>query len=160
MFIKTGRQRLKCSASVGRDTGSASSSRQDDYVLEVKRYSAPSWPNPDGPIGNTFELITLVKEENGAKDGPTVVHDEYDPSLSTGTTCRALQSVKTALSFSSRVGGVTAGTFCALTSLTHQLEAEGSVDVFQAAKLTNLMRPGVFSDIVRVGGIRVQPFRA
>ncbi|XP_077451599.1 receptor-type tyrosine-protein phosphatase zeta-like isoform X5 [Stigmatopora argus] len=91
---------------------------QDDFVLEVCLYSAPRWPNPDRAISDTFLLVDLLREQTSSKEGPSIVLD--------------------------RMGGVTAGTFCALSSLIGQLRGQRSVDVFQVAKMTNLSRPGTF----------------
>ncbi|XP_069556230.1 receptor-type tyrosine-protein phosphatase zeta isoform X1 [Brachyistius frenatus] len=96
-------------------------SPQDNYVLKVRQFSAPCWPNPDSPIRNSFDLVNTAREHSRHTQGPTIVHDP--------------------------LGGATSGLFCALTTLYSQLEEEGAVDVYQVARMTNLMRPGVFNDV-------------
>uniref|UniRef100_A0A8C6VXC3 protein-tyrosine-phosphatase n=1 Tax=Nothobranchius furzeri TaxID=105023 RepID=A0A8C6VXC3_NOTFU len=92
-----------------------------DFVLVVRQFSAPCWPNPDSPISNSFDLVATIREHSRHAQGPVVVHDP--------------------------LGGSTSGLFCALSSLFSQLEEEGGVDVYLVARMTNLMRPGVFNDI-------------
>ncbi|KAK2091617.1 hypothetical protein P7K49_030901 [Saguinus oedipus] len=147
---------------------------QDDYVLEVRHFQCPKWPNPDAPISSTFELINVIKEEALTRDGPTIVHDDYNqthlpclplnqlsctdlkhirvllesPSLPRLTGHQSAKDEKNQLSTRMETyGAVSAGMLCALTTLSQQLENENAVDVFQVAKMINLMRPGVFTDI-------------
>ncbi|XP_072311058.1 receptor-type tyrosine-protein phosphatase gamma isoform X2 [Eucyclogobius newberryi] len=94
---------------------------QSNFALEVQQYSATCWPNPDSPIRNSFDLINTVTERSRLSEGPTLVHD--------------------------LMGGPVSGLFCALTTLNSQLQEEGAVDVYLVARMTNLMRPGVFNDV-------------
>ncbi|XP_066285092.1 receptor-type tyrosine-protein phosphatase zeta-like isoform X4 [Branchiostoma lanceolatum] len=98
----------------------AGSETSDDYVLEVRHFQSPDWPAACTAISDVFHLINLVQDHAATNEGPITVHDVY--------------------------GGVSAATFCGLTAIKHQLEDDGSMDIFQLAKTYHMMRPGVFSE--------------
>ncbi|KAK3518207.1 hypothetical protein QTP70_033903, partial [Hemibagrus guttatus] len=68
---------------------------KDDYVLEVRCYQAPHWPNPDRPISNAFELINIIREESAHREGAIVLHDGYGGS-SAGTLCSLMTLINQA----------------------------------------------------------------
>jgi len=95
------------------------SSRYDDYELKVRMIKCTGWPHSSSPLYKVLDVINLVQDWHlEYQNGPLVVVDRF--------------------------GGTEAASFCALTTLKKQLDAEGSVDVYQICKLYHNKRPGMW----------------
>ncbi|CAF3467601.1 unnamed protein product [Rotaria sp. Silwood1] len=89
---------------------------QENYELKVKLVSCTYWPETCSPIKTSFNLINTIR--NFKSKGPIVVHDFF--------------------------GGHRAATFCALYTMSEQIEIEGILNVYELAKFYYLKRPGIW----------------
>uniref|UniRef100_A0A803TN34 Receptor-type tyrosine-protein phosphatase zeta n=1 Tax=Anolis carolinensis TaxID=28377 RepID=A0A803TN34_ANOCA len=117
------------------------------------------WPNKEDPINCESFKVSLISEEHKclSNEEKLIIQDFILEAtqvffyLTIDLWIYSAIPVRKGSSFLAISpplhGGVTAGTFCALTTLKHQLENENCVDVYHVAKMINLMRPGVFIDI-------------
>ncbi|XP_023332955.1 tyrosine-protein phosphatase 99A [Eurytemora carolleeae] len=95
------------------------SSRYDDYELKVRMIRCAGWPHSSSPLYKVLDVVNLVQEWHlEYQNGPLVVVDRF--------------------------GGTEAATFCALTTLKKQIDAENRVDVYQVCKLYHNKRPGIW----------------
>ncbi|XP_074645008.1 putative receptor-type tyrosine-protein phosphatase mosPTP-1 [Tubulanus polymorphus] len=96
-------------------------SKQDDYELMTRIICSSYWPDGCENLSRAFELLVTVKNwYTDHRSGPIIVVD-----------C---------------MGGVTAATFCALSTLYDQLHHEGKIDVYEIGRMYYLERPGVFKN--------------
>ncbi|XP_055902453.1 tyrosine-protein phosphatase 99A isoform X2 [Eupeodes corollae] len=92
---------------------------QDDYELSVKMLHCPSWPEMTNP-NSIYDFIVDVHERcSDYRNGPIVVVDRY--------------------------GGAQACTFCAISSLSIEMEYCNTANIYQYAKLYHNKRPGVWT---------------
>ncbi|XP_033215225.1 tyrosine-protein phosphatase 99A isoform X3 [Belonocnema kinseyi] len=95
-------------------------SLQDDYELSAKIVQGPlnqggPWPHHNNPKA----FVNVIQDfHRDYQNGPIVVMDRY--------------------------GGIEAGLFVLLTTLTKQMEFEESADVYMFSKLLYMKRPGIF----------------
>ncbi|CAF1595292.1 unnamed protein product [Adineta ricciae] len=90
--------------------------------VRVRQISNTYWPDSCSPIKTSFNLINLVKTLR--TDNPIVVHDLF--------------------------GGYRAATFCALHTMSNQIDNEGILNVYELAKLYHTKRPGIWRHNVRM----------
>jgi len=95
------------------------SSKVDDYELTVRVIHCSGWPYNARPLHNVLNVVNLVQSWYlEYQNGPLVVVDKF--------------------------GGTEAATFCALTTLSKQLNSENQLDIYQVAKLYHNKRPCVW----------------
>ncbi|UJR31355.1 hypothetical protein I4U23_018851 [Adineta vaga] len=95
-------------------------STEEDYELRVKIVSSTYWPDACSPLKASFNLINTIRKlrMNIKSNSPIVVHDLF--------------------------GGHRAATFCALYTITEQMEVEGILNIYELAKLYHIKRPGIW----------------
>ncbi|CAF3333766.1 unnamed protein product [Rotaria socialis] len=95
-------------------------STEEDYELRVKIVSSTYWPDACSPLKASFNLINTIRKlrMNIKSNGPIVVHDLF--------------------------GGHRAATFCALYTMTEQMELEGILNIYELAKLYHIKRSGIW----------------
>ncbi|XP_043479627.1 tyrosine-protein phosphatase 99A isoform X2 [Leptopilina heterotoma] len=98
-------------------------SLQDDYELSAKIVQGPlnqggPWPHHNNPKA----FVSVIQDfHRDYQNGPIVVMDRF--------------------------GGIEAGLFILLTTLTKQIEFEQSADVYMFSKLLYMKRPGIFRSL-------------
>uniref|UniRef100_A0A8C1ZP19 protein-tyrosine-phosphatase n=1 Tax=Cyprinus carpio TaxID=7962 RepID=A0A8C1ZP19_CYPCA len=110
------------------------------------------WPSREEAMNCEAFTVTLISKDRLclSSEEQIIIHDFI---LEATQVCvffflQYKCNVKTCIyTISALFGAVSAGMLCALTTLSQQLESEGAVGVYQVAKMINLMRPGVFTDI-------------
>ncbi|CAF1307408.1 unnamed protein product [Adineta steineri] len=95
-------------------------STEEDYELRVKIVSSTYWPDACSPLKASFNLINTIRKlrMNTKSSGSIVVHDLF--------------------------GGHRAATFCALYTISEQIEIEGTLNIYELAKLYHIKRPGIW----------------
>ncbi|XP_055371806.1 tyrosine-protein phosphatase 99A isoform X2 [Condylostylus longicornis] len=92
---------------------------QDDYELNVKMLHCPSWPDMTNPNSIYDFIVDVHDRTSDYRNGPIVVVDRY--------------------------GGAQACTFCAITSLSMEMEYDRTANIYTYAKLYHNKRPGVWT---------------
>ncbi|XP_027738034.1 receptor-type tyrosine-protein phosphatase gamma [Empidonax traillii] len=111
------------------------------------------WPSREESMNCEAFTVTLISKDRLclSNEEQIIIHDFILEATQTICHSHLDGAAASSADFTSNTadlyGAVSAGTLCALTTLSQQLENENAVDVFQVAKMINLMRPGVFTDI-------------